>query len=264
MGNWSEAGGDVTTRRQVRGGHRLEGIGDAPTPPVDVFPGYVHTPSARGRRSQALLPHRYRSSVLFQHAHTADSRQSRRSTIFDSVIQKFRMAGAINQAPITETSALWALVHRTWDVVPRAWDIAPRGVGRCPTGAGHCTTERGTLPHGRGTLHHGAWDIAPRARDIAPRSVGHCTTERGTLPHGRGTLPHGRGALPHGARDVAPRAWDIASRSVGHCTMAAARVSAGAGTPRRSGNTRSRRSILPTRRPAEDWPSCATLVKRPE
>src|SRR5438270_12335693 len=46
-----QAGGDVTTRRQVRGGHRLEVSATRRFFRL-MFPRYVHTSSDRGRRSK--------------------------------------------------------------------------------------------------------------------------------------------------------------------------------------------------------------------
>src|SRR5436305_1777640 len=45
-----QAGGDVTTRRQVRERPPAGSFGDAPILPVDDYPRYVHTSRARGRR----------------------------------------------------------------------------------------------------------------------------------------------------------------------------------------------------------------------
>src|ERR1051325_21068 len=198
-----QAGGDVTTRRQARGGHRLEVPATRRSFRL-MFPG-VRTPTSGAKAGGAI-----------QHVRTMKAAKAGGLKIFDFVT-KVRISpsgGSVDRQECNRARGLCARTRAAWCIAPRPWRMDTQGVVHCATGLAHGHTGRGALHHGLGAWTHGAWCIAPRPWRMDTRGVVHCTTALAHGHTGRGALLRGRGAWTHGAWCNAPRPWRTDTRDV--------------------------------------------------
>jgi predicted nucleotidyltransferase len=168
-------------------------LGHAPILPVDDCPGRVHTPSARGRRSQAQLPHRHGTDVLSSTSVPPTAAEAGDLTIFDYVAKDIDPLG-----PLVK-------VGRVGDGAGLRVCVRGPGVQRCRTASLRVWTTRPTLQDDGSACVDRASDGAGLRVCVCGSSVRRCRTASLRVWTRRPTLQYGESVGVDQACDVAGR-----------------------------------------------------------